>query len=316
MATESERYQLSSGRSMPIIGLGTYAPLQGEEEVIEAVKSAVRAGYRHIDCAAIYRNERAVGTALKELFVMGVVKREDIFITSKLWNTCHRPDLVLPNLEKTLDDLGVASVDLYLMHWPMAYKEGGDMCPQDENGKTLFSDVDYVETWQAMEDCRDMGKALDIGLSSFNSKQITRLLEVARVPPVAIQIEVNCHNTNLKLIEFAKSKGIVPIAFAPLSTPSIEPSHTKLLDEPVLKDIAKAHNKTPAQVAIRYLVQQGVASVPKSVTPSRIEENIKVFDFKLSEEEMTKLTSLNKGYRGYDEKIALDHKYYPFYEEF
>lgn len=276
----------------------------------------MRAGYRHIDCASIYRNERAVGVALKELFVLGIVKREDLFITSKLWNTCHRPDLVLPHLEKTLEDLGLDYVDLYLIHWPMAYKEGESMSPVDENGKTLYSDVDYVDTWQAMEDCQDMGKTRDLGLSNFNSKQISRLMEKARVPPVAIQLEINCHNTNTKLIEFAKSKDLVVIAFAPLGTPSMEPPHTLLLSEPLLQDIATAHSKSPAQIAIRFLVQQGLATVPKSVSAKRIEENLQIFDFNLSPEEMIKLSSVNKSYRGYDEKIALEHKYYPFYEEF
>ncbi|CAL1535742.1 unnamed protein product [Lymnaea stagnalis] len=313
---ETERIRLGSGRRIPVLGLGTCAPLHGEEEIIESVKAAVRAGYRHIDCAAIYRNERAVGHALKELFVMGVVKREDLFITSKLWNTCHKPDLVLPSLKKTLDDLGLEYVDLYLIHWPMAYKEGGELNPLDENGKAISSDVDFIDTWQALEDCRDMGKTLDIGLSNFNSDQIQRVLDSARIPPVAIQLEVNCHNTNSKLIEFAKSKGLTVIAFAPLGTPSKNPKHTKLVDETVLKEIAANHGKTPAQVAIRFLIQQGLATVPKSVTPKRIEENTQVFDFKLSGEEVSKLSRLNKNYRGYDEKIAVDHQFYPFNAEF
>ncbi|XP_059157941.1 1,5-anhydro-D-fructose reductase-like [Physella acuta] len=313
---ETERIKLKSGHFIPVLGLGTCAPLQGEDEIIEAVKAAVRAGYRHIDCAAIYRNERAVGHALKELFVMGVVKREDLFITSKLWNTCHKPDLVLPSLKKTLDDLGLEYVDLYLMHWPMAYQEGGVLNPVDENGKAISSDVDYLDTWQALEDCRDMGKTLDIGLSNFNSQQIERVLQSARIPPVVLQIEVNCHNTNTKLIEFAKEKGLVVVAFAPLGTPSHKLDHIKLIDEPLLKELGEKHGKTPAQIAIRFLIQQGLATVPKSVTQNRIEENTKVFDFKLSEEEMTQLNGLNKNFRGYSEKIAVDHIYYPFNVEF
>ncbi|GFS15513.1 aldo-keto reductase family 1 member B10 [Elysia marginata] len=269
-----EYVTLSSGARFPVIGLGTYAPLHGEDEIIVAVRAAVRAGYRHIDCAAIYRNEQAVGHALKELIVEGVVKREDLFVVSKLWNTCHRADLVLPSLKKTLEDLGLEYLDLYLIHWPMAYKEGGELCPQDENGKTLFSDVDYVDTWKALEDCQDMGLTKHIGLSNFNSKQIQRLSDSARIQPVAMQVEVNCHNSNTKLIEFCKSKNIVVIAFAPLGTPSMDHQHVKLLDEPVLKEIAAKYKKTAAQVALRFLIQSGITAVPKSVTPSRIEENI------------------------------------------
>ncbi|KAH9502726.1 1,5-anhydro-D-fructose reductase [Bulinus truncatus] len=314
-SVETERIKLGSGRSIPVLGLGTCAPLQSEEEIIEAVKTAVRSGYRHIDCAAIYRNERAVGHALKELFVMGIVKREDLFITSKLWNTCHKPDLVLPSLKKTLDDLGLDYVDLYLMHWPMAYKEGGELNPLDENGKAIGSEIDYIDTWQAMEDCRDMGKTLDIGLSNFNSNQIQRLLDSARIPPVAIQLEINCYNVNRKLVEFAKSKGLVVIAFSPLGTPS-KNSSFHLLEEPVVLEIAESHGKTPAQVAIRFLIQQGFATVPKSVTASRIAENTEVFDFKLTEDETARLAALNRNFRVYSENIAVNHQYYPFFEDF
>ncbi|XP_076472191.1 aldo-keto reductase 1B-like isoform X2 [Babylonia areolata] len=287
----------------------------GEEEVIQAVKAAVRCGYRHIDCAAIYRNERAVGHALKELIVEGVITREDIFVVSKLWNTCHRPDLVRPSLMKTLEDLGLKYLDLYLMHWPMAYKEGGDFLPTDENGKVLFSDVDYLETWRSMEDCVDVGLVKDIGCSNFNSKQLQRLLDEARIKPAVDQFEVNCYIGNRKLIEFCQSKDIVPTAFGPLGTPSKD-GNLGLLKEPVISELAAKYKKTPGQVALRFLVQQNITVVPKSVTPVRIEENIKVFDFELTSEEMEKLYSLNKNFRNYSEQIAVDHKYYPFWEEF
>ena len=190
------------------------------------------------------------------------------------------------------------------------------MNPTDKDGNTIFSDVDFVDTWKALEDCQDMGKTKDLGLSNFNSSQINRILEVARVSPAALQIEVNCHNTNTKLIEFAKSKGFVVTAFAPLGTPCMGHKHTSLLEEKIVKDISKAHGKTPAQVLITFLLQKGLVVIPKSVTERRIEENIDVFEFGLSDEDMTKLASLNKGFRGYDEKTALGHKYFPFIDEF
>ncbi|CAG5133332.1 unnamed protein product, partial [Candidula unifasciata] len=275
MSAETERIRLHSGRSIPVLGLGTLADLQGEDEIIEAVKTAVRVGYRHIDCAAIYRNERAVGHAIKELIVMGLIQREDLFVTSKLWNTCHKPDLVIPSLKKTLEDLGLEYIDLYLIHWPMAYQEGGELVPLNEQGKTLNSDVDYVDTWQAMEDCRDMGLTKDIGLSNFNRRQIERVLEVARIPPVVLQIEVNCRITNSKLIEFAKSKNIVVVAYAPLGAPNIDDGNVKLIDEPVVKEIAEKYGKTPAQVLLRFVIQLGLAVIPKSTNHKRIEENSK-----------------------------------------
>lgn len=307
--------KLASGRSIPVLGLGTYAPKETEEDVIAAVKTAVRCGYRHLDCAAIYRNERAVGHAIKELIVEGVIERKDIFVVSKLWNTCHKPDLVCPSLKKTLEDLGLKYVDLYLMHWPMGYKEGGDFLPRDENGKVLFSDVDYLDTWRAMEDCVDVGLVKDIGCSNFNSLQLQRLLDEARIKPAVNQFEVNCYLTNTKLIEFCRTNNIVCTAFGPLGTPS-KGGSLPMLEEPIIAQLASKYQKTPAQVVLRFLVQQDITVIPKSVTPARIEENFKIFDFSLTSEEMTQLSSLNKNFRNYCEEIALDHKYYPFNAEF
>ncbi|XP_025085898.1 1,5-anhydro-D-fructose reductase-like [Pomacea canaliculata] len=315
MAYGCPTLKLFSGRAIPAVGLGTYAPRENEEDVIQAVKTAVRCGYRHIDCAAIYRNERAVGHALKELFVEGIIQREDIFVTSKLWNTCHQPDLVQPSLKKTLEDLGLKYLDLYLMHWPLGYKEGGDFLPVDENGKVLFSDVDYLETWGAMEDCVDLGLVKHIGCSNFNSKQLQRLLDEGRIQPAVNQFEVNCYLTNRKLIEYCKSKNILPVAYGPLGTPGKNGS-VNLLKDSVLVQIGQKYNKSSAQVALRFLIQQDIAVIPKSVTPARIEENFQVYDFKLTEEEMAQLFSLNRNFRNYREEIALDHKYYPFYEDF
>jgi len=304
MAVSVERVTFSNGRSMPVIGLGTHALAEGEQ-VISAVKAAVRAGYRHIDCAAIYRNETSVGVALKELFDAGEVKREELFITSKLWNTFHRPDMVTGALQTCLQQLGLEYIDLYLMHWPLAYKDGHDLKPKDENGKMIYSDHDYVETWQAMEKCVAAGKTRDIGLSNFNSAQINRLMQHATIMPVALQVEVNCHNTNVKLIQFAQARSLAVIGYAPLSTPSKQREHTQLLEEPVVKTIAEKYDKTPAQVAIRFLVEQDLATVPKSCKPERILENCQVFDFKLSDEEIGMLAELNRNFRVYGEEIAL-----------
>ncbi|XP_064602334.1 1,5-anhydro-D-fructose reductase-like [Liolophura sinensis] len=318
MPGDMQKFELTlqSGRKMPPVGLGTLAPDEGEEEVIKAVRVAIKAGYRHIDCAAIYRNERAVGSAIKSAIIEDTVRREDLFICSKLWNTCHRPDLVRTSLRKSLEDLGVQYLDLYLMHWPMAYKEGGEFHPWDENGKIIYSDVDYVDTWKALEDCVDEGLVRDIGMSNFNSKQLQRILDVARIKPSNNQLEINVHLSNEKLIEFCKSVGVTVTAFAPLGNLSVKRDHTPIIEEPVVLDIAKKKNKTAAQVALRYLIQKGVGVVPKSKTPSRIVENFQIFDFSLSDDEMKALAQLNRNIRVYDESIALEHKYYPFNEPF
>ncbi|PVD33826.1 hypothetical protein C0Q70_05087 [Pomacea canaliculata] len=243
------------------------------------------------------------------------VRTEQIIPACMLWNTCHQPDLVQPSLKKTLEDLGLKYLDLYLMHWPLGYKEGGDFLPVDENGKVLFSDVDYLETWGAMEDCVDLGLVKHIGCSNFNSKQLQRLLDEGRIQPAVNQFEVNCYLTNRKLIEYCKSKNILPVAYGPLGTPGKNGS-VNLLKDSVLVQIGQKYNKSSAQVALRFLIQQDIAVIPKSVTPARIEENFQVYDFKLTEEEMAQLFSLNRNFRNYREEIALDHKYYPFYEDF
>lgn len=310
-------FVLPSGNVMPALGFGTYAPQDGEEEVLKAVRAAIKAGYRHLDCAAIYRNERAVGQAIKQLIVESKITRKDVFVTSKLWNTCHRPDLVRSSLKKTLDDLGLDYVDQYLMHWPMGYKEGGEFIPRGPDGTVLYSDVDFVDTWKALEDCVDEGLVKDIGLSNFNKSQIERILEIARIKPSCNQVECHIHLAQTKLIEYCKSKNIAVTAYTPLGAPGSlsEPSPT-VLEEPLIKQLASQKNKTVAQILIRFLLQRGIGVLPKSVTPARINENFQVFDFELSDDEMTQILALNKDRRLRLEDIALKHKYYPFYDEY
>lgn len=298
---------------MPALGLGTNAPKQGEDEVIAAVKVAVRAGYRLLDCAAIYRNEMAVGHAIKELCVEGTINREDLFVISKLWNTCHSPELVRSSLKKSLYDLGLTYIDLYLIHWPMAYQEGGEFLPKDENGKVLFSETDFVETWKALEDCVDEGLVRDIGLSNFNSQQITQILDIARIKPSNLQIEIHPHLTNTKLVNFCQERNISVMAYSSLGNSGNRTvPFTPCLQEPVVVEMAKRRNKTPAQVILRYLLQRNVGVIPKSVTPARILQNFQIFDFDLQSDEVKQLEALNKDHRLNIEASAVDHKFYPF----
>lgn len=309
--------KLGSKGRVPALGFGTYAPRESEDDVYEAVRVAIKAGYRHLDCAAIYRNERAVGQAIKQTIVEDKVKREDLFITSKLWNSCHSPDLVRTSLKKSMEDLGLQYLDLYLIHWPIGLKEGGEFIPKDEKGNVLFSDVDYVDTWKAMEDCVDEGLVKHIGLSNFNSEQIQRILDVARIKPVMNQVECHIYLSQEKLIEFCKARGITVTAYSPFASPGHKTiPYTPCLQEPVIVDIAKNKQKTPAQVIIRFLLQRELVVIPKSVSPGRVIENFQVFDFELTDEEMKKILALNKNHRINTEDIALTHKYYPFNIEF
>lgn len=186
MAKFAPKVRLSNGNEMPILGLGTWKSKPGE--VYEAVKIAIEAGYRHLDCAYAYDNEHEVGRAISEVLQSGLVKREELFVTTKCWNTHHSRNKVPECLQQSLNDLKLDYVDLYLIHWPMGFQEGGEKFPKDANGEFLVSDVDYLDTWKGMEDQVRNGKVKSIGLSNFNSEQIDRVIQNAEIKPVVLQV--------------------------------------------------------------------------------------------------------------------------------
>uniref|UniRef100_T1L0H1 NADP-dependent oxidoreductase domain-containing protein n=1 Tax=Tetranychus urticae TaxID=32264 RepID=T1L0H1_TETUR len=305
---------LPNGFKIPYLGLGTWKSEKGK--VKEAVKYALlEAGYRHIDCALLYQNEDEVGQALKEVFQSNLVKREDIFITSKCWNTYHSRSRVIECCKESLTSLGIDYLDLYLVHWPTGFKEGNGIFPRDEQGKIVYSDVDYLETWKGMEDVQKAGLAKSIGVSNFNSQQIDRILANCEIKPVINQIEVHPYLSQQPLINFCKQRGIDITAYSPLGSPDrpgAAPGETTLLNDSTILNIAKNHNKTAAQILLRFAVQRDLIVIPKSVTPARIKENSQIFDFELTKDEMELIHNLNQDKRFITAETLSDHPYFPF----
>ncbi|XP_032526116.2 aldo-keto reductase family 1 member B1-like isoform X2 [Danaus plexippus] len=305
--------KFSNGLTCPMIGLGTWKSKPGE--VSQAVKDAIDIGYRHIDCAFVYGNEKEVGDAITEKIKEGVVKREELFITSKLWNTFHRPDLVRGALMKSLQNLNLDYLDLYLIHWPQAYKEDGELFPVDESGKIQFSDVDYVDTWKALEPLQAEGLIRSLGVSNFNSRQLDRVLESASIKPVVNQVECHPYLVQKKLKEFCAARGVLLAAYSPLGSPDrpwAKPDDPRLLDDPRLKEIADRLGRTVAQVLIRYQLERGNIVLPKSVTRSRIESNFAVMDFQLSKDDLELIDSFDCNGRFVPMTASLGHKHHPF----
>lgn len=295
---------LNTGAPMPIIGLGTWK--SEPNKVGKAVEYALsEADYKHIDCAAIYLNEKEIGKAFKKVFSGGKVKREDVFVTSKLWNSEHVKADVLAACKKTLADLQLDYLDLYLVHWGVATPpEEGHMQhnargePVDANGVLVTTTIPLRETWGAMEALVKAGLVRAIGVANFTAPMLIDLLAYAKIPPAMNQVELHPYLQQSRLIDFCHERGIAMTAYSPLGTPGRVREHSKnepiILDDAAIVAIARRHEVSPAQVIIRWGMQRKTVVIPKSITPDRIKSNIDVFHFVLSQDEMDSIATLDK----------------------
>ncbi len=268
----TRRVPLNHGAGqMPVLGFGTLIP--GADATTSATRDALEAGFRHFDCAERYRNEREVGEALRAGLAAGGIAREDIFVTTKLWNTNHRPERVEPAFEASRDRLGLAYLDLYLSHTPFAFQPGDDQDPRDQNGNILYDDgVTLLDTWRAMENLVDHGKCRAIGLSDITLDRLLPVYEAAKIKPAVVQVEAHPYLPETELLEFCQEKGIVFLAFAPLGH-GIKPGP---LEDPVISAIAARVGKTPAQVLLAWAAQRGTALLTTPRTAARARENFNI----------------------------------------
>ncbi|KAF8014544.1 hypothetical protein BT93_H0381 [Corymbia citriodora subsp. variegata] len=278
---------LNSGMRMPLIGMGGGAASLPPPDVLTSIFfDAIKVGYRHFDTAANYGSEEVLGRAVAKALDRGLVKsRSDIFITTKLWCTDAHPDLVLPALKKSLQKLGLEYVDLYLIHWPVRVKEGiegfdfkGQMLPFDMKG-----------TWEAMEECSKLGLAKSIGVSNFGTKKLSQLLMHAKIPPAVNQVEMNVGWQQEKLRAFCRKKGIHVTAWSPLGANGASWGSLVVMESPVLREISIAKGKTVAQVALRWIHEQGAIVIVKSFNKERMKENLQILDWGLSQEDLDKI---------------------------
>ncbi|CRK88978.1 CLUMA_CG002511, isoform A [Clunio marinus] len=290
-----------NGDKMPALGFGTWrAP---DVEVESALNAALQAGYRHIDCAPVYGNEKVIGKVFKEWIDSGKIKRSELFITTKLPPFGNRASDVEKCLKKSLADLKLDYLDLYLMHVPFAvpYTEGN--FAKHDNGDVVLSDTDHSATWKEFERFQSAGLIKHLGVSNFNKTQIQRLIDNSVVKPEVLQVEMHVYLQQKELVAYCKSKNILVTAYSPLGSKGIEkimPATRKfpdLMDNPVVIKIATRDGKSPAQILLRYLIELGVSAIPKSTNANRLRQNIDLFNFALSQDDKSQLAGLDANIR-------------------
>ncbi|KAJ8749821.1 hypothetical protein K2173_013224 [Erythroxylum novogranatense] len=280
----------STGSTIPVIGYGTAeVPFGKYEATRQFALQAIEIGYRHFDTASAYQSETPLGDAIAEALKLGLIKsRDDLFITSKLFGSDAYPHLVLPALRKTLENLGMDYLDLYLIHFPVSLKPDSQVPFEKED----IVEMDFESVWKAMEECKDLGLTKLIGVSNFTCKKIDKLLTTARIPPAVNQVEMNPIWQQKKLRELCNEKGIHITAFSPLGGKGTPWGSSKVMESEVIKEIANTRGKTLAQVCMRWAYEQGVSIVTKSSNKVRMQESIDIFNWNLSTDDLIKIDQI------------------------
>lgn len=295
----------NNGLKMPALGIGTWqAP---DHEVELALNQALEAGYRHIDAAPVYLNEKTIGNVLKKWLDSNKLVRDDLFIVTKLPPQGNRASSVEKYLKTSLADLQLSYVDLYLIHTPFTVPEVTGDFRRDEDGSIILeNDTDHITTWKKMEEMVKLGLTKSIGVSNFNKKQLQRLIENSTIKPASLQVELHIYLQQKELVDFCKQNNVVVTAYAPLGSKGIaninkmagvDRQLPDLLENPEVIKIADKHKKKPAQVLIRWILEKDIATIPKSTNPERLRQNLDVFDFSLDEDDMNALAKLDQGIR-------------------
>lgn len=317
------------GDNLPAVGFGLWKI--DKPDTANLVHAAVEAGYRHLDSAADYGNEKEAGEGIKSALAAGLCQREELWVTSKLWNTYHRPEHVRAACEKTLSDLGLDYLDLYLIHFPIAlkfvdfdvrYPPEWFFDPDAEAPRMEIDPVPLHQTWAAMEDLKESGLVKHIGVCNYNSALLHDLMAYAKQKPEVLQVEAHPYLSQERLIKLAQNYGMTVTAFSPLGALSyvsldMAAENESVLETDAVKTAAARLGKTPAQVVLRWGVQRGTAIIPKTARKERLKENLALFDFELSAEEMQAISALNSNRRFNDPAVfceAAFNTFYPIYD--
>lgn len=321
--------KLNTGDKLPVVGLGFWKIAR--ESAAEVVAEAIRVGYRHFDCACDYGNEAEVGAGIHAAIAEGLCRREDLWITNKLWNTYHSKAHVRQALDHSLHVMGLEYFDLYLIHFPislrfvpfhMRYPPGWVFDPVGEHARMEHVHIPVAETWAAMEDLATSGRVKNIGVCNFPVALLRDLRNYAKIRPAVLQVEMHPYLVQEKLLRFCNENHIAVTAFSPLGAQSYfslnmaEPSES-VLEQAVVQEVAVRHGKTPAQVVLRWAIERGTAVIPKTSRPDRLAENLAVFDFELSPEESRAISSLDRHRRFNDPGVFCEPAFgafFPIYE--